>query len=103
MKRIGLLLLATVVAAGMAAGCGEPADDNKECVSYFCDSLCGDALDCGLLPASEAASCVPRCAALAIGTGDMECGEIYSPAMGMSCDELANFLGYRSVLDMPRK
>lgn len=99
MRRIGLVLLAAAMVAG-TAGCGGWWDDEGQCPAYFCDSLCDKAVDCGFLPASEVTSCVPTCTAMAAGKNDIECGTFYSPATGMSCDELATFLGYRSALDI---
>jgi len=103
MKRIGLFLLTVVMVAGMA-GCGVGGDDGaKDCISYYCGFFCNKVVDCGLMPASEVASCIPSCEATAYGKSEEQCQQTFSAAMGMSCDELATLVGLRSALDIPNK
>jgi hypothetical protein len=103
MKRIGLFLLAVVMVAGMA-GC-DIGDDYgaKECISYYCGYFCNKLVDCGVVPASEVASCIPICEAKAFGKSEEECQQTFSASMGMSCDEVAALVGLRSALDVPSK
>jgi hypothetical protein len=102
MKRIGLSLLAVAMVAGFT-GCGFDPYESSECSSFYCDALCNKAVVCGTLPASEVATCIPSCEVKVLSRSDVKCQETFSPALGLSCDDLSTFLGLRSALEIPGK
>jgi len=98
MKRLGFYLLGVVLVAGVA-GCSVGFDDGpRECVSYYCDIFCNEAVDCGLIPAAEVASCIPVCEADHDSKSEEECQQTFSAIV--SCDEVADILGVRSALEL---